>query len=167
MLLFIALSLGLCFVNRSPNALQTLLASPIFMYAGLVVALTSVAGLLLKKLSERIAYEAFLCGSLFVWFAYWKPLFNPQSPIFFFYALYFALMTAGVFLFLNNQRSKLDKQTLRYTQRFDEERLFPPWLLMLFILGSLELRQHYQLFPVLITLLVLRFAFSASLARNL
>lgn len=162
MLVFISLALALCYVVETASSLQPLLISPFFIYAGLTIALISIVGLFFEKLPEKIGYEAFSSGTLLVWFAYWKtlPLFNETSPIFFYFPLYFALMSAFITLFLSNQNHKLDKESLRYMRHLNEERLIPSWSLMLCVLISLALEQHYSLYPVLMTLLMLRFAFS-------
>jgi hypothetical protein len=165
MLIFILLSLGLCVVKQfSPN-LQPVLWSEFFIYAGLIVALASVIGSFLKRCSDAVAYDAFSSATLLLWFAYWQPLFEPDAPIFFFYPLYFALMSAFITLFLSNQGHRIDKATLNYMRYLDKERILPAWTLMLGVLGSLELRQHYQLYPVLMTLLMLRFAFSSCIEQ--
>ncbi len=162
---FISLSLALCYIEQRASSLQTLLVSPFFIYAGLAIALISVVGMFFKKLPDKVGYDSFSSGTLLLWIAYWKtlPLFSSDSPIFFFFPLYFALMSAFITLFLTNQRHKIDKESLRYMQRFDRERVIPAWSLMLCVLGSLALEQHYQLYPVMMTLLMLRFAFSVCL----
>ncbi|MSP27892.1 MAG: hypothetical protein EXR80_05515 [Methylococcales bacterium] len=131
------------------------------MYGGLVLALVSSAGMLFKKLTDTIGYDAFSSSTLLLWFAYWKPMpiFTEDSPIFFFFPLYFALMSAFLTLFLSNQGHKIDKESLALMRRFDKERIMPAWSLMLCVLASLPVTQHYQLFPVMMTLLMLRFAF--------
>ena len=158
MLAFISLSLGLCFIEQFSDARW--LVSDFFIYAGLVIALIAIVGIFLKKFSDTVAYDLFSSSTLLLWFAYWKPLFEPDSPMFFFYPLYFAVMSAFITLLLSNQAHRIDKQTKQYMRYLDKERVMPAWSLMLCILGSLEVRQHYQLYPVLMTLLMLRFAFS-------
>lgn len=165
MLIFISLSLVLCYLAQTPSALPVMMTSPLFFYGGLAIALVSIIGLFFKKLPDRIGYDAFSSGTLLLWFAYWKPmpLFNGDSPIFFFFPLYFALMSAFTTLFLSNQNHSIDKESLIYMRDFDKRRMIPAWSLMLLVLGSLEITQHYQLYPVMMTLLMLRFAFSSCL----
>jgi len=162
MLVFISLSLVLCYLAQTPSPLSQILISPYIIVGGLVLALVSSAGMLFKKLPDRIGYESFSCSTLLLWFAYWKPmpLFNGDSPIFFFFPLYFALMSAFLTLFLSNQGHKIDKESLTLMRRLDKERIMPAWSLMLCVLASLPVTEHYQLFPVMMTLLMLRFAFA-------
>jgi hypothetical protein len=161
MLVFIAFSLGLCFIQEFANSFIAILVSPFFIYAGLAAALVGIVGMFFNKLPNIVGYEIFSSGTLLLWFAYWKALFKPDSPIFFAYPLYFALMSAFFTLFLSNQSHRIDKESLSYMRDLDKDRVMPAWALMLCVLGSLEVRQHYQLYPVLMTLLMLRFAFSS------
>jgi len=70
-------------------------------------------------------------------------------------------MSAFITLFLSNQSHSIDKESLNYMRVFEKERAMPAWALMLCVLGSVEVTQHYQLYPVMMTLLMLRFALSS------
>jgi len=159
--LFIVLSLSLCFMVQTASSLQSALVTPLFIYIGLAIAIISTFGSLLKKLSTLIWYDIFSSSTLLVWFAYWKPLFKDDSPIFFFYPLYFALMTAFVSLFYIGQRDKIDDESFRLMLLLSKKTILQPWIVMLCVLGTLELQQHFMLYPVMMTLLVMRFAFSS------
>jgi len=159
--LFIVLSLSLCFMVQTASSLQSALVTPLFIYIGLAIAIISIFGSLLKKLSTLIWYDIFSSSTLLVWFAYWKPLFKDDSPIFFFYPLYFALMTAFVSLFYIGQRDKIDDESFRLMLLLSKKTILQPWIVMLCVLGTLELQQHFMLYPVMMTLLVMRFAFSS------
>ncbi|MGZ8191546.1 MAG: hypothetical protein ACXWTS_10015 [Methylococcaceae bacterium] len=125
-----------------------------------------MTGIIFKKLPEKICYDIFASSLLLAWFAYWKPLFNDDSLIFFFYPLYFVFMATFIALFFIDKRDKLDIQTLHYMQSLANNSIIQPWLIMLLALVSLELRQHYMLFPVMMTLLTIRFALSSYLERK-
>jgi len=159
--LFIVLSLSLCFMVQTASSLQSALVTPLFIYIGLAIAIISTFGSLLKKLSTLIWYDIFSSSTLLVWFAYWKPLFKDDSPIFFFYPLYFALMTAFVSLFYIGQRDKIDDESFRLMLLLSKKTILQPWIVMLCVLGTLELQQHFMLYPIMMTLLVMRFAFSS------
>lgn len=160
MLMFISLSLGLCVAERF--AVSSFLVNDFLLYGCLISALVAIVFTYLKKFSDMLLYDWFSSSTLLVWFAYWKPLFEKDSPMFFFYPLYFAMTTSLIILLLNN-RYRIDETTKKYMQRWDRESAMPAWSLMTFVLGSLALLQHYQIYPVLMTLLVLRFAFSLCL----
>jgi hypothetical protein len=145
-----------------------ILTSPLVIYVGLTLGLVSIVGVFFKKLPDRIGYDAFSSSTLLAWFAYWKPMpfFSADSPIFFYFPLYFALMSAFMTLFLSNRSHKIDKESLQYMQYLDKERIMPAWSVMVCVLASLEATQHYQLYPVLMTLLMVRFAFSSCLQTD-
>ena len=161
--LFIALSLTLCFLAQNASPLQSLLITPLLIYIGLGLAVISILGSLFKKLSTLIWYDIFASGALIVWFAYWKPLFKDDSPLFFFYPLYFALMTAFASLFFINQRDKIDDESFRLMRFLSQKSITQPWVIMLGVLGSLELEQHFMLYPVMVTLLIIRFTLASCL----
>ncbi|MGZ8241476.1 MAG: hypothetical protein ACXWTK_08150 [Methylobacter sp.] len=163
---FIIISLILSFSGQSASSLQNLLISPLFIYIGAGVAILSIAGVIFKKLPTKIAYDIFAGSTLLVWFAYWKMLFNKDSPIFFFFPLYFAFMTAFVSLFIINQRHKIDYETFRLMQSLSEMKGLQPWLVMSCVLVTLEFQKHYLLFPVMMTLLIMRFALSSCLEQK-
>ena len=161
--IFIVLSLALCFLVQTASPLQRLMITPIMVYINLAIAIISIFGSLFKKLSARIWYDIFSSSALLVWFAYWKPLFNDDSPIFFFYPVYFALITAFVSLFFIGQRHKIDDESFRLMLFLSKKGITQPWVLMLCVLGSLELQQHFMLYPIMMTLLIMRFALEGCL----
>jgi hypothetical protein len=164
--LFIFLSLALCFMEQTAASLQNLLISPLFLYTSLTLSIISIAGIAFKKMPATLWYDIFASSSLIVWFAYWKPLFNDDSPIFFFFPLYFALMTAFVSLFIIGQQSKMDDVSFNSMKSLSKKNLIQPGILMVCVLASLELQQHFLLYPVMMTLLIMRFALSRTLEAH-
>jgi hypothetical protein len=156
--LFIALSLALAFIVQNASSLQSKLETPLLIYISLALAILSILGSMFKILSAIIWYDIFSSSVLLVWFAYWKPVFKDDSPIFFFYPLYFSLFTAFVALFFIGQRHKIDDETFRFMQSYSKSNIIQPWVLMALVLGSLEFQQHFMLFPVMMTLLIMRSA---------
>ena len=164
---FIILSLCLCYLVETANPVQEILTSPLFIDIGTGFAVICILGIFFNKLLENIWYDAFFSSALFIWFASWKPLFNDQSPMFFFFPLYFALAAAFASFVLIGGRQKIDRQTREYMKAFIEKSGMEPWILMIFILGSLQLQHHFMLFPVLMTLLLVRFTLSGCVqSRN-
>jgi hypothetical protein len=164
---FIALSLAFSFIVQSTNPLQSLLSSSTFNYIGIALTAGSIVGMLLKKLPVKIWYDIFASGALLAWFGYWKPLFYDDSPIFFFYPLYFAFMAAFVSLFFIQKCQVIDYETFCYMKSFSDGNKLPPWLVMTGVLVSLALHQHYLLFPIMMTLLIIRFALASCIERHL
>ncbi|MEF3075733.1 hypothetical protein V2P20_11925 [Methylobacter sp. Wu1] len=165
--LFISLSLAFSFIVQSASPLQSLLESTTFNYTGITLAVCSIAGIVLKKLPPKICYDVFASGALLAWFSHWKPLFNDDSPIFFFYPLYFAFMMAFVSLFFIQRPQVIDYDTFRYIKYVSRKYKLPPWLVMAGVLVSLALHQHFLLFPIMMTLLIIRFALTSYLEQHL
>lgn len=163
---FIALSLTLSFMVQTASPLQSILISPLFIYTGTALAVLSIFKILSKKIPVIIWYDIFASSMLLVWFAYWKPIFNEDSPIFFLYPLYFAFITAFVSLFFIGQRHTIDHETLSQMQFFSDRSRLQPWILMLCVMASLGLQQRYLLYPITMTLFILRFALSSCLEAN-
>jgi hypothetical protein len=161
--LFIVFSLALCFMVQTASSLQGMLVGNLLIYISLAVAIVSIFGSMFKKMSVMIWYDIFSSSTLLVWFAYWKTLFKDESPIFFFYPLYFALFTAFVSLFFISQRHKIDDESFRLMQSFSKKRITQPWIVMVCVLGSLELQENFMLYPVMMTLLIMRFTLASCL----
>jgi hypothetical protein len=165
--LFTALSLAYSFIVQSAGSLLNVLSAPAFMYIGIVLSISSIAGIVLKKLPAKICYDLFASGALLAWFGYWRPLFYDDSPIFFFYPLYFAFMTAFVSLFFIQRCQTIDYATFCYMKSFSDKSRLPPWLVMAGILISLAWHQHYLLFPTMMTVLIARFALTSCVEYHL
>ena len=159
--LFIVFSLALCFMVQNAGSLQSLLVTQLLIDISLGIAIISILGSVFKKRWILIWYDIFSSSNLLIWFAYWKPLFKDDSPIFFFYPLYFALVTAFVSLFFIGQRHKIDEESFRFMRSYSKKNLLQSWILMACVLGSLGLQQNFMLYPVMMTLLIMRFALTS------
>ena len=155
--LFITINLALCFFAQTNNAFKGILLTPLLMDISLGVALVSVAGTLFKKTRSLIWYDLFSSAVILVWYAYWQSSFKEDSPMFFFYPLYFSMITALVSLYAINSRDKIDKAILIVMQSLVNKVIIQPWIIMLFIFLSLEARENFMLFPTLMTLLLIRY----------
>jgi hypothetical protein len=166
MLVFILLSLTLSYLVQTSNSLTTLLATPSFLYLGIGGALLAVAGMLCRKGHFKAWYDLFASSVLLAWFAYWKTQFLDTSPMFFFFPVYFAAMSAFISLAFIGRSDRFDRESLHYMRQLAEQKSLQPWMIMLGSLGSLLLLDHYLVFPVLMTLLLLRFALDCSVELN-
>jgi hypothetical protein len=161
--IFIVLCLALALIVQINSPIQTQLVSDSVLYAGLGIGILTIIGSFLNKISEEISYDIFSSSILFAWFAYWKPLFVNDSPIFFFFPVYLALMTAFVSLFFVGQRHKIDKESLQRMQAFVKSGVIPSWLIMLCVMVTLYFENRFIQFPVMMTLLMFRYALSSCL----
>ncbi|MGR8980799.1 MAG: hypothetical protein ACU84H_12025 [Gammaproteobacteria bacterium] len=166
MIIFIAISLILSFIVQTDNPLRSVLSSSPFIYVGLFGAVVSIIGSVLKKWPERFWTDIFASSALILWFAYWQPFFKEESPMFFFFPLFFAIIASFFSLAFITQRDKLDTDTLKHMRILSEQLGLQPWVIMLCILGSLELQEHFQVFPVMVTLLVLRYTLSRCIEKS-
>jgi len=166
MLVFILLSLALGYLVQTGHPLTNLLVGEFFLYLGIGGALLAIAGSLVKKGHFRLWYDLFASSVLLAWFAYWKTQFNDDSPMFFFFPVYFAAMSAFISLAFIGPSERLDQESIRYMRLLAEQKGLQPWVIMLGTLGSLQLLDHYLVFPVLITLLLLRFALDSCVELN-
>jgi hypothetical protein len=161
--LFIVFSLTLCFLVQTASPSQDILAGSLLMYISLAIAIISIFGSVFKKIWVIMCYDIFSSSTLLVWFCYWKPSFKDDSPIFFFYPLYFALFTAFVSLFFISQRHKIDEVSFGFMQSLAKKSLIQPWVVMVFVLGSLAFQENFTLYPVMMTLLIIRFTLASCL----
>jgi len=140
------------------NPLLTLFVAPVFFYAGFVVSVIGMLGVVFKKGPIKIYYDVFAAGSLFAWYAHWQPLFNDGSPVLFFFPLYFVFLATFIELGMLRQRHRVDEITFQQMQAFAKNSRVQPWIVMLGVLVSLNLDEHYMLYPVMMTILMMRFA---------
>jgi hypothetical protein len=166
MLIFISLSLAISFIVQTENPARDVLSSPLIIYLGLAGAGIGILGSIVRKRPERLWYDLFAGSTLLIWFAYWQPLFGEESPMFFFFPLFFAFMAAFLALALIGQKNRLDSETLRQMRILSEQNGLQPWVIMLCVLGSLELQEHYLIYPVMTVILLLRHTLSACIERG-
>ncbi|MDO9104095.1 MAG: hypothetical protein Q7U57_03950 [Methylovulum sp.] len=155
MFLFIAASLALCYLVQTASPLLNSLDSEIAVYAG-GLALGCMAGIIFHKRRAKIWCDVFACSTLIAWFAGWRPFFNEDSPIFFYFPVYFVFTAVFVELFFTDQHHKMDTATRQRMESMVKHVIAQPWMIMLGVLASLALQQHYLLYPVAMTLLLMR-----------
>ncbi len=110
-----------------------------------------------KKLPGGIWHDGFACCGLWVWYGYWEPLFSQGSPQFHLFPLYFAVLCAWMLLAVINKSRYFDAQSrdaLRYLQKYLAR--FDTCLAAGGVLISLALPEHYLLYPIIMTLFIIR-----------
>jgi len=155
--IFIICCLLLAFLVKSQSVYLPFLISPSLWIAGLSLALVFLLAGCLKKLSSSVWHDGFASGALWAWYSDWQPLFNSEAPMFYVFPVYFALLSAWMTLAIVNKSTRFDaasRESLRYLQnnlaRFDTR------LLAGFVLISLLLPEHYLLYPIAMTLFIVR-----------
>ena len=156
--IFIICCLLLAFLVKSQSVYLPFLIGPSIWVAGLSLAAVFLLAGCLKKLSSSVWHDGFASGALWAWYADWQPLFNSEAPMFYVFPVYFALLSAWMTLAIVNKSARFDaasRESLRYLQnnlaRFDTR------LLAGLVLISLLLPEHYLLYPIAMTLFIVRY----------
>lgn len=163
---FILLSLALSYLNGNGHWLIAYLVSDAVLNAGLAAMAGAALMAWLDVLPCMVRYDLFACGSLLVWLPYWYPDFREGSPVFVYFPLFFALMTALISLFFIISRDRIDPATLELLQWLSDSGRFNPLLIAVFVLAGLYFKQHFLLYPVAMVLLVMRYALARSLEEK-
>lgn len=101
-------------------------------------------------------HDSFATGGLLVWYAYWKPLFNDDTPMFFVFPLYYALLTSIVTLALINKAQYFDQESVEYLRHLEKLTRFDMSIIVVFVLISLLITRHYALYPMAMTFFIIR-----------
>ena len=136
------------------------MVSPVILYTGFGFILCSAIAALSKRIHVSYAYDGFATGALLVWFSYWYPLFKKDAPMFYFFPLYFALLTAGVTLLFLRRDDWVDQESLKSMQYFSNKLRFHPGIIASTVLISLEIHNHFLIFPITMTLFIMRYTFT-------
>lgn len=111
----------------------------------------------LKKLSSIIWHDGFSCGLLWAWYGYWEPLFSKGSPMFHLFPIYYALLCSWMLWAFIHKSARFDqasRDALIYLQNYLSR--FDTCLVASLVLISLALPEHYLLYPISMTLFVIR-----------
>jgi len=160
---FILCSILLAVLVQNPNQFLQLLATPVALGIGLTVIAGSLLAGYLKKAPSMIWHDGFATGCLLVWYAYWEPQFSNDAPMFFFFPLYFALLTSLVTLTLINKSEYFDHESIAQLRYLEKHTHFNISVLVAFVLISLLITRHYTLYPIAMTLFIVRHTMIACL----
>lgn len=156
MIVFILLSLLLAFLAGTQNEYLTLLTTP----AALIIGLTAMSSCLLagyfRKLRTTVWHDGFASSGLLVWYAYWKPLFDDDAPMFIFFPLYYTLLTSLLTLALVNKAQYFDVESVQYLRHMEKLTRIDIGMLVLFVIVSLLIPRHYALYPMAMTFFLIR-----------
>lgn len=155
---FICLNLIISFIVQTHYWLESILMSVWSEYLGVTCIIISILLMLAQKLTISNRYDLFCSGVLLVWISTWPPFFNPDSPVIFFYPLFFCFMTVLInFLFIQ-QASKIDSLTLSYLIKFNNNLFFHTGVIIAAVIYSLTQTDNYRLFPNIMAIMILKFA---------
>ncbi len=168
MFLFLLLNLCMGFFLKDESYFKALFMSDFSLYTGGTFLLVSfiTSCLSTKKISFTYRYDLFAVGSLLVWFSYWPPFFRFGSPMFEYYPLYFALITALSSLFFITKPENMDPDAVTFLQWLSDSGRFNPIIIMIGVIISLAMPEHFLLYPVTVSLLVMRYAVASCLGNE-
>ncbi len=168
MFVFIIFNLSIAYLLKTESSLRELFLSDYSFYAGVVFLLFTLVdtGGRFKKIPFKLRYDLFALGAILVWHWYWPSFFRQASPIFYYFSLYFAFITAFCSLIFFTKREQIDPDMVIFLHWLSDSGRFNPVVIMISVIVGLALPQHFMLFPVCITLLVVRFALACSLASE-
>lgn len=168
MFIFILFNLLLAFLLKIESAYYSLFSSDFSLYIGvglMLVTLIDTANKF-KIIPFRLRYDLFAVGALLVWLWYWPEFFRKGSPIFYYFPLFFSLITAFCSLMFITKREHIDADMVIFLQWLSDSGRFNPVVIMVGVMIGLAVPQHFLLFPIFIILLVTRFALACSLENE-
>lgn len=129
---------------------------PVWM-AGTVIASLFLVAAWVKKLPSSIWHDGFACACLWFWYGYWEPQFSKGSPMFHMFPIYYAALSAWMYWAFINKCRRFDqasREALLYLQKYLTR--FDTCMIASVVLISLGLPEHYLLYPIIMTLFVVR-----------
>ena len=156
MIVFILSCLVLAALVQSHNQFLPLLATPEALGVGLALLVVSLLLGYLKKLPSLYWHDGFATAALIVWYAYWKPEFNDDAPMFFFFPVYFALLSGLVTLSLINKSQYFDVESVQNLRYLDKMLRIDMSGAVIFVLIGLGITRHYALYPMAMTFFITR-----------
>jgi len=160
---FILCSILLAALVQYQSEFLPLLATPVALGISLAVMAVSLLAGYLKKVPTMIWHDGFTTGCLFTWYAYWASQFDNDAPMFFFFPLYYALLTSIVTLTLINKSEDFDQETIRQLRYLEKINRISLSATVAFVLISLLITRHYTLYPIAMTLFITRHTMIACL----
>lgn len=160
---FILCSMSLAVLVQNHSEFLKLLATPVALGIGLTIMAASLLAGYLKKVPTVIWHDGFATSCLLVWYAYWEPQFSSDAPMFFFFPLYFALLTSIVTLTLINKSEYFDLESIVHLRYLEKNTRFNIGVLVAFVLISLLITRHYALYPIAMTFFIMRHTMIACL----
>lgn len=165
MLLFIIACLAIIFFIQTNSHYLSWLTSPLSMYLGFAFIVFSALAVFIKRIKFALSYDTFAVGSLLIWFSYWQKLFKPDAPMFYFFPLYFALLTSIIIFSLVKRDETIDQASLDGMRAFEKLIKYHPFVIAATVLMSITQHGHFLLFPTTMTLLIMSYAFGSYMSK--
>jgi len=165
MFLFIVLNLCVVFFLKTERLTLEIFQSNSLLFTGVFLLILNFIAMVIKfkKLSFKWRYDLFAVGSIFVCLSYWPPFFRQGSPVFISFLFYFAFISALFSILFIKKSEDIEPEVKEYLQWLSSSGRFNPLVIMLAVMVSLAFPQHFLLFPITMTLLVIRYSMACSL----
>ncbi len=156
MIALILSGLILALLVQTHNPYLVILETPEALGLGLALMVASLLAGYLKKVPNIIWHDGFATAGLIVWYAYWKPEFNEDAPMFFFFPLYFALLSSIMTLALINKSQYFDTESAQHLRYLNKMIRFDMSAAVIFVILGLLITKHYALYPMAMTFFIIR-----------
>ncbi len=156
MIIFITSCLLIATLVLSKSTWLYLLETPEALGIGLLGMFLSLLAGYLKKVRTMTWHDGFCTAGLLIWFAYWRPQFNPDTPMFYVFPLYYAFLTSLVTLGLINRVENFDVDSVLYMRHLEKITRFDMNAIIAFVMVGLLITRHYALYPMAMTFFIMR-----------
>ncbi|MGR9014007.1 MAG: hypothetical protein ACU83U_10220 [Gammaproteobacteria bacterium] len=160
---FILCSLSLAALVQNQNEFLKLLTTPVALGIGLAIMVGSLLLGYFKKISTVTWHDGFATSCLLIWYGYWVPQFSYDAPMFFFFPLYYALLTSIVTLTLINKSEYFDHESVVHLRYLEKISRLDIRVIVGLVLISLLITRHYMLYPITMTFFIVRHTIIACL----
>lgn len=158
MSIFIVCCLLLAFLVKSQSVYLSFLLEQWVWVAGSAAALVFLLLGWWKKLSSTVWHDGFATAVLWAWYSDWQPLFDHDAPMLYLFPIYYALLTGWMTLTVINKSPRFDSASRDYLIYLQHNLArFDTGLLACLVLVSLFVSEHYLLYPIAMTLFIVRF----------
>ena len=164
--LFIILNLALSFLQQSAGSYLNLVTADTTVYIGLGMIIVSLIIAFSKSIHYIIWHDLFASGVLLTWFADWHGQFQNDAPMFFYCPLCCCVFTVFISFFFIIKREKIAEETIRNIKFLPNIAKPHIAIIIAIVLFSLLQKSQFLLFPIAMTLFILKFALTACLQER-
>lgn len=159
--IFILFSLTISLLQQINSSYLLYFKTDLMLYLGITSLLLSFIATLTAYLKHHIRYDLFAAGALLVWYGSWVDYFPQQAPMFYFFPLYFCLITTFVTIFIIYPHDNFDEDTIALMHVVDKLGILRPGVIMVLVIISLQLKTQFLLYPITMTLLIISFTLTS------
>lgn len=163
---FILCNLAICYLIKTENSYIAYLNTNVALIISLCCVILSLIAGYSKKVSPSVWYDMLGCSILFTWLSYWLSLFDIEAPMFFFFPLFFAVMTAFVDIKFIHKKKHFDHESIETIKYYSSRSLLHPALIISLVLLSILITSHFLLFPVFMNAFIVRYTLSSCLYQE-